>query len=56
METDKELKIYIADDHPIVVEGLREVLKRKTNCIVYGIAHNGEQLVDLIKKKCLISQ
>ncbi|HTJ52922.1 MAG TPA: response regulator transcription factor [Cyclobacteriaceae bacterium] len=51
METDKELKIYIADDHPIVVEGLKEVLKRKTNCIVNGIAHNGEQLVDLIKKE-----
>ncbi|HEY8934926.1 MAG TPA: response regulator transcription factor [Cyclobacteriaceae bacterium] len=51
METDKELKIYIADDHPIVVDGLKEVLKRKTNWIVNGIAHNGQQLVDLIKKE-----
>jgi DNA-binding NarL/FixJ family response regulator len=51
METDKELKIYIADDHPIVVEGLIEVLKRKTNCVVNGIAHNGQQLVDLIQKE-----
>jgi len=48
---EKELKIYIADDHPIVVDGLKEVLKLKANWSVIGIAHNGQQLIDLIKKE-----
>ena len=51
METDKDLKIYIADDHPIMVDGLKEVLKSKTNWKVNGVAYNGQQLVDLIKKE-----
>ena len=51
MEPDKEFKIYIADDHPIMVDGLKEVLKHKTTWTVKGVAHNGQQLIDLIKKE-----
>src|SRR5579859_2444575 len=51
MDTEKELKIYIADDHQIVVDGLKEILKSKNNWTVKGIAHNGQQLVDLIKNE-----
>jgi len=38
MPTEKELRIYIADDHPIVVDGLKEVLKARANWAVIGIA------------------
>jgi len=46
---DKEMSIYIADDHPIVVDGLKEILKARSNLTVKGVAHDGEQLVALIK-------
>jgi DNA-binding NarL/FixJ family response regulator len=51
MKTEREFKIYIADDHPIVVDGLKEILKAKTNWTVKGIAHNGQQLINLIEKE-----
>jgi DNA-binding NarL/FixJ family response regulator len=46
----KSISIYIADDHPIVVDGLKEILKAKPNLSVQGVAHDGEQLIELIKK------
>lgn len=48
---DKTINLYIADDHPIVVDGLREILKSNPNLIVKDVAHDGEKLVDLIKKE-----
>jgi len=50
MAIDKALKIYIADDHPIVVDGLKEILKSKAKWIVSGTAHDGQQLIDLIQQ------
>jgi len=47
--TEKQLSIYIADDHPIVVDGLKEILKSKESIIVKGVAYNGESLIELIK-------
>ena len=49
METKKRLSLYIADDHPIVIEGLKEVLKSKVNWEIKGIAHNGQQLIELLQ-------
>ena len=49
MEAEREISIYIADDHPIVVDGLKEILKAKKQWIVKGIAHDGLQLIELIK-------
>ncbi len=49
MEIEKPLSLYIADDHPIVIEGLKEVLKAKINWQVKGIAHNGQQLIELLQ-------
>lgn len=45
------LTLYIADDHPIVVEGLIEIVKARPNLAVCGVAHDGQQLVDLIREK-----
>lgn len=43
--------IYIADDHPIVVDGLKEILKARPSIVVEGVAHDGVQLIELIKQK-----
>jgi DNA-binding NarL/FixJ family response regulator len=48
---EKELSIYIADDHPIVVDGLQEILKSKQHIKVKGVAYDGENLIDLLKKE-----
>lgn len=43
-----ELTIYIADDHPIVVDGLIEILHSRSKWAIKGIAYDGEQLINLI--------
>lgn len=43
------LTAYIADDHPIVVDGLKEILKSTEKIVVKGVAFDGEQLRELIK-------
>ncbi|SFB50556.1 response regulator transcription factor [Algoriphagus aquimarinus] len=46
---NKKISLYIADDHPIVVDGLREILKSNQQLIVKDVAHDGEQLIKLIE-------
>ena len=43
-----DLLIYIADDHGIVVDGLKEILKAVPQYIVGGTANNGEELIGLV--------
>lgn len=43
-----ELSIYIADDHAIVVDGLKEILRLQPQWDIIGTAANGEELIDLI--------
>lgn len=49
--TSRNLSLYIADDHPIVVDGLKEILRSKPNLEVRAVAHDGEQLIALIKNQ-----
>jgi DNA-binding NarL/FixJ family response regulator len=49
--TTRKTRLYLADDHPIVIDGLKEVLKSKPNLEVSGIANNGRALTELIKKE-----
>ncbi|WPR73302.1 response regulator transcription factor [Algoriphagus sp. NG3] len=46
---NKKINLYIADDHPIVVDGLCEILKSNQNLTVQDVAHDGEQLLKLIE-------
>ena len=46
---NKKISLYIADDHPIVVDGLRATLKSNQQLMVQDVAHDGEQLVKLIE-------
>lgn len=50
METPKSLRICIADDHPIVVDGLKEILKSRQEWEVVGVAYDGRQFMDIIRK------
>jgi DNA-binding NarL/FixJ family response regulator len=51
METSKPLRICIADDHPIVVDGLKEILKTRQEWSVVGVAYDGQQFMEVIAKQ-----
>ena len=44
-----EIKVIIADDHPIFRVGLASVIKQNKNVILLGEAENGEQALSLIR-------
>lgn len=45
------LTIYIADDHAIVVDGLKEILRARSDWTVLGSAADGEELIAMITSK-----
>ncbi len=47
----KEIRIYIADDHAIVVEGLTEILRAHLHIKILGTAANGEEVIRLIENQ-----
>jgi len=44
------INILIADDHPIVREGFKQVLSETTDMVVAGEASNGQEVLNLIRK------
>jgi len=44
------IKVLIADDHPLIREGLRRILSLAPNIVIAGEAGNGEQAVELARK------
>lgn len=43
------IEILIADDHPIIREGLKQILKIPTNIFIKDEASNGEEVLKLLK-------
>jgi DNA-binding NarL/FixJ family response regulator len=46
-----ELNIYIADDHAIVVDGLKEILNSRDNWHIIGTTADGEGMVRLMMER-----
>ncbi len=44
-----KIKIILADDHPIVRDGLRSVLETQADFEVIGEANNGEEVLELLQ-------
>ena len=44
----RELKVVIADDHPVVLVGLREVIQRDERFDLVGEAVSSSQLIELL--------
>lgn len=42
------IKILIADDHPVVREGLKQIISRASEVIVGGEALNGPEVVQKV--------
>jgi DNA-binding NarL/FixJ family response regulator len=47
---DKQIRVVIADDHPLFLRGLREVLESDRAIAVVGEAKRGEDAIDLIHR------
>ena len=45
------LKILIADDHPIVRKGLRQILSEESDIGEVGEAQNSQEVLELVRKK-----
>ncbi|OON61065.1 DNA-binding response regulator [Massilia sp. KIM] len=53
--TDKTIRVFIADDHAIVREGLKQILAEQRDIIVAGEAENGLDATRLIgKARCQV--
>ena len=50
MDSDKPIKVFIADDHPLLRMGLRLAFNAKDNIEVIGEANNGFDAIDKIKE------
>ena len=44
------MKVIIADDHPVVRQGLRQMLAIEQDLQVVGEARNGQEVVDLSRR------
>ena len=44
------MKILIADDHPVVRSGLKQLLSAERDMVVIGEAGNGEEALELVRK------
>ncbi|MBF0566255.1 MAG: response regulator transcription factor [Nitrospirae bacterium] len=49
-ESDKVIKVLIADDHPVVREGLMHILSRDANIEVVCAASNGQEVLDFVRE------
>lgn len=45
------IRVIVADDHPVVVAGIKAVLERQEDIRVEGEASNGHELVELLKRQ-----
>jgi DNA-binding NarL/FixJ family response regulator len=45
------IKVLIADDHPVVREGLKQILSKATDMIVGGEALNGQEVLDKVRSE-----
>jgi DNA-binding NarL/FixJ family response regulator len=43
---DSKIKIYLADDHQVLIDGMLAVLKNKPNFDVVGYSLNGDKLIE----------
>ncbi len=50
MNEEKKISILIADDHPLVREGLAEILKKQDKLEVIGMAKNGKEALEFFQE------
>lgn len=49
----ERIRVVLADDHALVLEGLRGLLERQPDMALVGAVSNGEDLLDLLATECV---
>ena len=49
MENNTKIKVHIADDHQILIDGIEAVLKNEENIEVVGHSLNGQDVIDWLE-------
>jgi DNA-binding NarL/FixJ family response regulator len=49
--TVRRIKLLIADDHPMIIAGIRQMIGRCDDIDVVGEAHSGPQLIELVGRR-----
>ena len=50
MKSDRKIKVFLVDDHPVVREGVRSCLRHYDQVEVVGEAANGHEAIDRAKE------
>ena len=48
---EDRVKVLIADDHPLVIAGIRRALERDEDIEIVGEAHSGSELMQLVERR-----
>jgi DNA-binding NarL/FixJ family response regulator len=48
----KTIKVLLADDHPLIIAGIRRTVEDLDDIDVVGEAHSGPELMQLIERRC----
>lgn len=48
---EQPLKLIIADDHVLFIEGLRSLIQEEKDLLITAVANNGKELLDLIDRE-----
>ncbi len=51
MEAEPALKVLVADDHPLILQGLRRTLEACEDIDVIGEARSGDEVVPLVERR-----
>lgn len=45
------IKLIIADDHVLFIEGLKSLIQEEKDYLIIGVANNGKELLDIIERE-----
>jgi DNA-binding NarL/FixJ family response regulator len=48
---ERSIKLLIADDHPMIIAGIRQMIERYEDIDVIGEANTGPQLIELVERR-----
>ena len=51
-QASNRIKVLIADDHPMIIAGIRRAIEHSDEIEVVGEAHSGPELMQLIERRC----
>jgi DNA-binding NarL/FixJ family response regulator len=45
------IRLIVADDHPVIIDGIKTILEREKDIVILNTVNNGEQLLESLEKE-----